>query len=819
MGVKFTGKAQQALNRALYLARELGHTYVGTEHLLLGLAAQSECIAAGALSNTGVTYEGIRTLIKKTAGVGEPTDIAPSDMTPGIKKVIEEAAMQSRQGRGGYIGTEHLLYAILNEPDSFAYKLINAKGANITALKNDLLTFVEPDGKKGSQKGRETEIVGAPTLSKYGRNLVKAARDGLLDPVIGRDSETERVMQILSRRTKNNPCLVGEAGVGKTAVVEGLALRIANGNAPETLEGKLVVSLDIPSMIAGAKYRGEFEERLKGVMDEVRKNKELILFIDELHTIIGAGAAEGAVDAANIIKPALSRGELRIIGATTYDEYRRHIEKDAALERRFQPVSIAEPDEEQAIRILEGLRDRYEAHHKLRISDDAIKTAVTLSSRYIRDRYLPDKAIDLIDEAASKKRIAESASNEGIKTIEQKLKDTGAEKKEAILSEDYATAAKLRDIEKKLTNEYRKKKSATDSDVLSERVTVTAADVETLVAQGVGVPVEKLTRGEEEKLTSLERELSEKIIGQSEAVKTVAKAVRRGRAGMKDPERPVATFLFLGPTGVGKTGLTKALAAAVFGSEKRVIRLDMSEYSEKHSVSKIIGSPPGYVGYDNASPLLEAVRKNPYSIVLFDEAEKAHPDVLNILLQILDEGRLSDSGGRVTDFSSTIIILTSNVGGERVGRQSNAGFSAFSDEESQKINTERDVSEELRRAFSPEFINRIDEIIIFRRLNMDDMEKIAGKFLSEIVARLRSSDIILEFSEGTEKKLATLGYDKNYGARALRRTVLRKIEDTLADEIISGRIKKGDFAVCTLDSDGSVLYTLKNKGQKESLTV
>ncbi len=813
MGVKFTGKAQQSLNKALYLAREMGHTYIGTEHLLLGLMAGRESIAAGVLDGAGITYESMRTLVRKTAGVGEPTDIDPTDMTPGIKRVIEEAAMYSRQGRGGYIGTEHLLYAILCEPESFAYKMISAKGGNITALKNDLSVFLESDSKKGAAKTQKPGLSGAPLLSKYGKNLIKTAAEGNLDPVIGRESETERVMEILTRRTKNNPCLVGEAGVGKTAVVEGLALRIFEGDVPENLADKIIFSLDIPSMIAGAKYRGEFEERIKGVMEEARNNKNIILFVDEFHTIIGAGAAEGAVDAANIIKPALARGELRIIGATTFDEYRRFIEKDAALERRFQKVSVKEPDAKQTVKILEGLRDRYEAHHGLRISDEAIKAAVDLSVRYVRDRFLPDKAIDLIDEAASRKRIALSfeADKSEISELEKRLRVAGEEKKEAILSEDYEEAAKMREVEKKLVSEYRKKKSGEKLSELLTVQSVSAADVEKVVAASVGVPVEKLTDGEEKKLSSLEAELSKKIIGQSDAVRKVAKAVKRGRVGMKDPERPIATFLFLGPTGVGKTGLTKAVAEAVFGSEKRVIRLDMSEYSEKHSLSKIIGSPPGYVGFDNGSPLLEAVRKNPYSIVLFDEVEKAHPDVLNVLLQLLDEGRLTDSNGRIIDFSSTIIVMTSNIGGKRVVKQNGLGFSASAEYLNNGAEIEKDVTTELKRTFSPEFINRIDEIVIFRRLSKKDMESIAEKFLDEIAKRLEVSDIKITFSADVKQKLAAMDNDETYGARALRRRILGKIEDSLADEIISGRIKKGDTVICNIDDSGNAVYSIEEK--------
>ena len=809
MAAKFTGKAQRALNRAQHLAGEMGHTYIGTEHLLLGLLSENESIASGVLEAAGVGYEAARALVRRTAGVGEPTEVSPADITPKMKKVIEDAAKESVCGKNGYIGTEHLLHAILSEADCFGYKMVSALGANVQTVKSDLSVFIGTDGKKNSAAVTKYDVSGAPTVSKYGKNLIKAASEGSLDPVIGRDRETDRVMQILSRRTKNNPCLVGEPGVGKTAVVEGLALRIAEGRVPAGLENKIIVAIDIPSMIAGAKYRGDFEERLKGVMEEVRKNKNIILFIDELHTIIGAGAAEGAVDAANIIKPALSRGELQMIGATTTDEFRRYIEKDAALERRFQSVSVSEPSEDAAVEILMGLRDKYEAHHNLKITDEAISAAVRLSVRYIRDRYLPDKAIDLIDEAASKKRIEKGVDGSDMRDIELRLRDATAEKKEAILSENYEAAAHMKNVEMRLISEYRSRKNERELGECGEACSVTRGDIEKIVTEWTGVPVHDLTEGEEKTLYDLTDVLLKRIVGQDEAVKAVSRAVKRGRVGMKDPSRPSASFLFLGPTGVGKTQLTKELARAVFDDERRIIRIDMSEYSEKHSVSKLIGSPPGYVGYDNGGTLAEAVRKNPYSIVLFDEAEKAHPDVLNVLLQILDEGRLTDSTGRETDFRNTIMILTSNIGGEKISEPKFLGFSENSADAVIEETIRSRVTDELKSTFRPEFLNRIDETVIFRRLDKDDMEKIAHILLDEVKERLRRMDIEAEFDADTEKLLAARGYDRAYGARALKRIIMRDVEDVLTDEILSGRIKKGDRIFCTVGENGEIKIASK----------
>lgn len=810
MSAKFTAKAQRALNRALTFAREMGHTYIGTEHLLLGLLSESDSIASNVLEGRGITEASMKELVKKAAGTGDATNIQPSDMTPRTKKVIEDAARESLKSKSGYIGTEHLLSAIISEPGCFAYKMISAQGISASVLKSDLLPFYGTENSKGKEKSRPFKIEGAPILSKYGKDLVASAASGEVDPVIGRKRETERLMQILTRRTKNNACLIGEPGVGKTAVVEGLATRIAEGRAPEGLRDRVIVTLDIPSMIAGAKYRGEFEERLKGVMEEVAKNKRIILFIDEVHTIIGAGAAEGAVDAANIIKPALARGEMQVIGATTIDEYRRHIEKDAALERRFQSVTVEEPSPEETLDILRGLRDRYEAHHRLKITDEALASAVKLSVRFIKDRYLPDKAIDLIDEASSKKRIELSAKPGEITRIKERILTAGAEKEEAILSEDYETAAVIRDMEKDLICEYRERKAKDDLDRCKRWEQVTSEDIARIVTEWTDIPVTSLSEKEEDGLFRLEEKLLERVIGQDEAVSVVSRAVKRGRVGLKDPQRPIATFLFLGPTGVGKTHLTKTLASAVFGGKERLIRFDMSEFGEKHSVSKLIGSPPGYVGYDDGGSLTEAVRREPYSIILFDEAEKAHPAVLNLLLQLMDEGRLTDSRGRECDFKNTVVVLTSNAGASDGRDRRHAGFSENNTEKERKAAKE-EMRSRLKGTFSPELLNRIDETVVFRRLDEEDIEKISGIFLGDVSTRLRERGIELIFAPDTGKKLAKAAFDRANGARALKRLVVRKIEDSVTDGILSGKIKKGDRVKCALDTDLNASYSVASE--------
>ena len=809
MNQRFTEKAKIALNNALEEARELGHTYVGTEHLLLGLLSVTDSIAYRILSDRGVDADTTRELISSTVGVGAPSDVSGADMTPMTKKVIEESAYASARLGHNYIGTEHLLLAIVSQEDCFANKMLRAQNASAAEIRSDLSEYFggmrnpdDPAASKSSGKERNENIAGCPTLSKYGTDLVRSAKDGRIDPIIGREKETERVVQILSRRTKNNPCLIGEPGVGKTAVVEGLAQRIADGTVPENLRDSIIVTLDISSMIAGAKYRGEFEERMKGVMEEVAKNPRIILFVDEIHTIIGAGGAEGAVDAANIIKPALARGTMQLIGATTIEEYRKYIEKDAALERRFQSVMVGEPTPEEAVQILYGLRDKYEAHHKLKISDEAIEAAVALSVRYIGDRFLPDKAIDLVDEAASKLHIQGYTPSDEVKALEEKLKNVRAEKEEAILGEDYEKAASVRDTEKELQEQI---KSAKASSPDKGETVVRAGDIEDIVTAWTGIPVKKLAAEESQRLLNLDKILKERVIGQDEAVDAVAKAIRRGRTGLKDPKRPVGSFIFLGPTGVGKTELSKVLADVMFGSADAMIRVDMSEYMEKHSVSKLIGSPPGYVGYEEGGQLTEKIRRHPYSVVLFDEIEKAHPDVFNILLQILDDGILTDAQGRRVDFKNCIIIMTSNVGASSILEPKRLGFSADNSKAADEEKMKQNVMGALKETFRPEFLNRVDDIIVFNKLGDDDIKKIASLMLDEVKARISQRGITVSFSDEVTSLLAKEGFDPVYGARPLRRAIVRRVEDGLSEEILSGRIGEGDSVTAEL-RDGSIVY-------------
>ncbi len=800
MNNKFTRMAQNSLNEALRYAREFGHTYVGTEHILLGLLTDAESISCRILNSRGVTADKTTELIFDSIGRGSYTNVSAADMTPMTKKIIEESAMASSRLGNSYIGTEHLLIAILSEPESYAHKLIRAQAQSISEIRNDISEYLggAPEEKTGGVRGEsKTDAVrGAPTLSKYGTNLVKMAHDGRIDPIIGRDKETERVIQILSRRTKNNPCLIGEPGVGKTAVVEGLAQRIADGAVPENLRDCVIVSLDIASMVAGAKYRGEFEERMKGIMEEVAKNPKIILFVDEIHTIIGAGSAEGAVDAANIIKPALARGAMQLIGATTIDEYRKYIEKDAALERRFQSVMVGEPTPDEAVQILTGLRDKYEAHHKLKISDGAIEAAVKLSVRYIGDRYLPDKAIDLIDEAASRLRLRGFTPTDKVKELEEELKKVSGEKEEAILGEDYERAATLRDREKELEASLaEEKKNAPER----SESTVSESDIEDIVTSWTGIPVKKLAGEEGERLLHLEELLGERIIGQSEAVSAVARAIRRGRTGLKDPKRPVGSFIFLGPTGVGKTELTRALADVMFGDENAMIRIDMSEFMESHSTAKLIGSPPGYVGYDDGGQLTEKIRRHPYSVVLFDEIEKAHPDVFNILLQILEDGILTDAHGRRVDFKNTVIIMTSNVGAGSIVEPKKLGFSAGADDEGKM---KAQVMDALKRTFRPEFLNRIDETVIFNKLTEDDIKAITSLMLADLKKRIAERGIEIEFDGDVISHLAAEGFDTVYGARPLRRAIVRMIEDTFSEALLAGKVKSGDKVRAVMGESG-----------------
>ena len=808
---RFTRKAQNALNHALIAARSFGHSYVGSEHLLVGLASDSESVSARILAAKGATRAKIIDTITTAIGTGTPTDVTAADLTPRTKQIIEMSAYTSTRLGHSYIGTEHLLLSLLEETDCVALRVLEALGVSAIDLKNSLLSYLDgvkptaPVDKAARTQARaDGALRDCPTLASYGRNLTALAKEGKLDPIIGRDAETERVIQILARRQKNNPCLIGEPGVGKTTVVEGLAKRIADGNIPEMLRNKTIVTVDIPSMIAGAKYRGEFEERLKNVMAEVAKRPDIILFIDEIHTLVGAGAAEGALDAANILKPALSRGEMQLIGATTIAEYRKNIEKDAALERRFQSVMVGEPSPEDAVRILRGLRDRYEAHHKLKISDDAIEAAVSLSARYINDRYLPDKAIDLMDEAASRLRISRYTSPPDVKALEARVDTLCREKEEAIKAQDFEAAARLRDEEQALRDELRRETTAWQENRRDAALTVTREDIADIVTAWTGIPVRQMESEESKKLLHLDKILKEHIIGQPEAVDAVAKAIRRGRMGLKDPKRPLGSFLFLGPTGVGKTELCRALALVMFGDRNAMIRVDMSEYMEKHSVSRLIGSPPGYVGYDEGGQLTEKIRRKPYSVVLFDEVEKAHPDVLNILLQILDDGMLTDAQGRRVDFKNTVIILTSNIGASAITEKAKSlGFTAAATDE--KAAMEANVMQALKSAFRPEFLNRLDEIIVFNRLTDADIRKIASLLLAELGERICGIGVEIEFDPSLVAYVAEKGFDPIYGARPLRRAITSLVEDSFSEAMLEGRIAAGD-RILAKAIEGKVLF-------------
>ena len=794
----------------------MGHTYIGSEHLLLGLCREESGVAAHYLQSRGVDAEKVKNAIIRLAGTGVPCEVSATDMTPRTKSIIQASLAEAQRCGQELIGTEHLLLSILREQDSVAVRILESLHISVGDISNDLAAYIGAsptvEGSisskaKTDSKARRSALHSTQTLKGFARDLCELAASGKIDPVIGRDSETERLIQILSRRQKNNPCLIGEPGVGKTAVVEGLASRIVAGDVPENLIDKTVVTLDIPSMIAGAKYRGEFEERFKNVMEEVRKNPNIILFIDEIHTIIGAGAAEGAVDAANIIKPALARGELQVIGATTISEYRRHIEKDAALERRFQAVTVGEPSSEDALDILRGLREKYETHHKLKISDEALRAAVELSVRYIADRYLPDKAIDLIDEAASRLRIRAHTSPDTIKVKEEELKKVSREKEAAILAQEFERAAALRDKEQALKKEIDEEKSNWRTSQDAMELSVSESDIAEVVTQWTGIPMHNLLAEEEERLLRLEEHLRSRIIGQTDAVAAVAKAIRRGRIGLKDPQRPIGSFIFMGPTGIGKTELAKALAEVMFGSKSAMIRLDMSEYMEKHSVSKLIGSPPGYVGFDEGGQLTEKIRRKPYSVVLFDEIEKAHPDVFNILLQVLEDGHLTDSQGRQVDFRNTVIILTSNVGAGELSAAKTLGFVLDAPESEDAERRER-MMRALRSTFRPEFLNRIDEVIIFNSLSKEDIAEIARLMLDDVVKRCREIGITLSFSPAVAELLAERGFDANWGARPLRRTVMRLLEDKLSTDLLEGKFKAGDTVEVDV-RDGEIVFTKK----------
>lgn len=813
----FTEKANKALNLAIESAEEMRHNYVGTEHILYGLVKEGSGVAATALNECGVTEDALREKLESINGTMSLVELTPDDFTPRTKRVLRAAVIISSKTGYTYVGTEHLLLAILSESDSYAVAFLEELGVSVERLAQAVSKgmqggadegfggFENESAPNGSQKG-------GSALDKFGRDLTQAAKNGEIDPVIGREKEIQRVIQILSRRTKNNPVLIGEPGVGKTAVAEGLALEIAKGNVPEILKDKRVVSLDLTGMVAGAKYRGDFEERIKAAIDEVKKSKNTILFIDELHTIVGAGAAEGSADAANILKPSLARGDFQVIGATTLNEYRKYIEKDAALERRFQPVKVGEPTPEQAVQILKGLRDSYEAHHKVKITDEAINAAVTLSSRYIADRYLPDKAIDLIDEGASKVRLASLTSPDNVKELEDEIADYEKEKASAINEQDFERAARLRDEQKELQTKLDDAKKKWQEQQKGNSGEVTAEDIAKIVSEWTGIPVVQLTKEESERLLNMENVLHERVIGQSEAVTAIAKAIRRGRVGLKDPKRPVGSFIFLGPTGVGKTELCKALAEAMFGDENAMLRLDMSEYMEKHTVSKLIGSPPGYVGFEEGGQLTEKVRRKPYSVVLFDEIEKAHPDVFNMLLQILEDGRLTDSQGRTVDFKNTVIIMTSNVGARLITeKQSSLGFNSENEnvEESEKKDIKELVTGELRKVFRPEFLNRVDDIIVFNKLNKHEIKQIAVKMLKTLENRLDKMNIKISFTDNAISEIADKGFDENYGARPLRRAIQNEIEDPLSEQMLEGKVKDGAVVTCDF-ADGQFTFTTAN---------
>jgi len=818
MANNFSENSTRALNLALEAARQFGHGYIGTEHLLLGLLRADGGVSSKVLLDAGLTDEFVVERIKENVGVGVPSDVSGQDMTPRLKRILERSFVEARRTGNYIIGTEHILMSLLEEPNCQAVEIIESAGIDIRSLYSDVIESmglsVAGDTDRDGQKHGTAKKSGGkntPNLNSYGTDLTEMVRENKIDPIIGRGTEIERVIQVLSRRTKNNPCLIGEPGVGKTAIAEGLAQHIIEGSVPEPLKNKRVVTLDIASMIAGSKYRGDFEERLKNVIEEVKKEGNVILFIDELHVLVGAGSAEGAMDAANILKPSLARGEIQVIGATTLDEYKKHIEKDAALERRFQPIIVSEPSEEDAIAILKGIRDKYEAHHGVKISDEAIESAVRLSSRYIRDRFLPDKAIDLMDEAASKLRMKNLTAPPDMKSKEEEIKRVAGEKENAVRNQDFEKAATLRDKEKVLASELEEMKKNWNSESGKEKLTLTAEDIEDVVTQTTGIPVKKLVHEESERLLNMENILHKRVVGQDEAVNAVARAIRRGRVGLKDPKRPIGSFLFLGPTGVGKTELSKALAEVLFGDESAMIRVDMSEYMEKHTVSKMIGSPPGYVGFDDGGQLTEKVRRKPYSVILFDEIEKAHPDVFNIMLQILDDGRLTDAKGRTVDFKNTVIIMTSNIGAKTITDSKKLGFTPAEDNFDRNQETIREnVMDELKRSFRPEFLNRIDDIIVFKQLDREDIKKIASRLCDSVVKSLKELGITLSVEDSAIDVLVEKGFDVTYGARPLKRAIQSLIEDKMAEKMLEKTFSEGDEVVAR-GEDGKIVFAKKGE--------
>lgn len=784
---RFTERAQKVLVLAQDEAKRFHHSFVGTEHILLGLVREGEGIAARVLLNLGVELDSIRSEIEKLIGKGDQRSVPQGvNYTPRAKKVIELAIEEGQNLGHNYVGTEHLLLGLLREGEGIAAQVLTNLGVDLARARKSVLALLGENGEAMPEESGKADPA-TPTVDQFGRDLTKLAKEGKLDPVIGRETEIERVIQVLSRRTKNNPCLIGEPGVGKTAIAEGLAQRIIEAKVPETLKGKRVVTLELAAVVAGTKYRGEFEERLRKLMDELRSAGNVIVFIDELHTLIGAGAAEGAIDASNILKPALARGELQAIGATTLDEYRKHIERDPALERRFQPITVGEPSKEESLEILKGLRDRYEAHHRVKITDEALSTAVNLADRYITDRFLPDKAIDLIDEAASRVRMKAYTAPPDLKELGERVETLRNEKEAAVRGQEFELAAKLRDKEQQLKEELQSLKKEWEQRKITDTQSVGADDIAHIVAAWTGIPVKRLAQEETERLLNMESILHKRVIGQDEAVKAVSRAIRRARAGLKDPKRPIGSFIFLGPTGVGKTELARALAESLFGDEDAIVRLDMSEYMEKHTTARLVGAPPGYVGYDEGGQLTEKVRRKPYSVILFDEIEKAHPEVFNVLLQVLEDGRLTDGKGRLVDFRNTVIIMTSNVGAGELKKQATMGFRA-ADREKTYEDMKNKVMDELKRTFRPEFINRIDEVIVFHPLEEEHLSEIVDLMLRELARRLADYEISLDVSEDAKKLLAKEGYDPTYGARPLRRIIQKLIEDE-----VSERMLRGDF--------------------------
>ncbi|CAN0915904.1 Chaperone protein ClpC, chloroplastic [Linum grandiflorum] len=817
---RFTEKAIKVIMLAQEEARRLGHNFVGTEQILLGLIGEGTGIAAKVLKSMGINLKDARVEVEKIIGRGSGFVAVEIPFTPRAKRVLELSLEEARQLGHNYIGSEHLLLGLLREGEGVAARVLENLGADPSNIRTQVIRMVGESNEVTANVGASARDTKMPTLEEYGTNLTKLAEEGKLDPVVGRQPQIERVVQILGRRTKNNPCLIGEPGVGKTAIAEGLAQRIASGDVPETIEGKKVITLDMGLLVAGTKYRGEFEERLKKLMEEIKQSDEIILFIDEVHTLIGAGAAEGAIDAANILKPALARGELQCIGATTLDEYRKHIEKDPALERRFQPVKVPEPSVDETIQILKGLRERYEIHHKLRYTDESLEAAAHLSYQYISDRFLPDKAIDLIDEAGSRVRLRHAQVPEEAKELEKEVRQIIKEKDEAVRNQDFEKAGELRDREMDLKAqitaivEKGKEMSKAETEAGEEGPMVTEADIQHIVSSWTGIPVEKVSADESDRLLKMEETLHKRVIGQDEAVEAISRAIRRARVGLKNPNRPIASFIFSGPTGVGKSELAKALAAYYYGSEEAMTRLDMSEFMERHTVSKLIGSPPGYVGYTEGGQLTEAVRRRPYTVVLFDEIEKAHPDVFNMMLQILEDGRLTDSKGRTVDFKNTLLIMTSNVGSnviEKGGKR--IGFDLDYDEKDSSYNRIKSlVTEELKQYFRPEFLNRLDEMIVFRQLTKLEVKEIADIMLAEVFDRLKKKEIELQVTERFRERVVNEGYNPSYGARPLRRAIMRLLEDSMAEKMLGGEIKEGDSVIVDIDSDGKVIVLNSGSG-------